>query len=344
MGDVAMTAPIIKGLLLSNGNLTITIATRPLYEPFFENIPRLNVFQCNFQNKYKGLSGLLKLFFDLKSLAAFDHVIDLHGVLRSRILSILFLMSGKSVSGIIKGRAEKRKLIKGYIFKKLKSTFQRYLDAFDSLNLEFEYPSAPVFNVNEKYKNEAQSYLNETAPGAHFRIGLAPFSLHTLKTWPEIYTLELIEMLEDRTPATIYLFGGGKEEVSMLSDISAKYKRCFSMAGKLSLGSEMAMIQKMQLMITMDSSNMHLSSLLGIKTISIWGGTHPYIGFQAYQQDTERDFQISKEELSCRPCTVFGKGKCSRGDFACMQWLTPEVVFNKMERLNLLPLIKRSGS
>jgi ADP-heptose:LPS heptosyltransferase len=344
MGDVAMTIPIIKGLLLSNSNLTITIATRPLYHPFFENIPRLNVYQCDFQNKYKGFSGLLKLFLDLKSMADFDQVIDLHGVLRSRILNILFFMSGKSVSGINKGRAEKKKLIKGHIFKKLKSTFQRYLDVFSYLNLKFEYPSAPVINLNERYESEAKSYINETIPGDSFRIGLAPFSLHKLKTWPESYTIDLIKMIEEKTNATIYLFGGGVEEVAKLSDLSANFKRCFSMAGKLSLGSEMALIQCMQLMITMDSSNMHLSSLLGVKTISIWGGTHPYTGFQAYQQEIDRDLQISKEELSCRPCTVFGKGKCSRGDFACMQWLTPEVVFDKLNRLNLLPLINRSGS
>jgi ADP-heptose:LPS heptosyltransferase len=344
MGDVAMTVPILKGLLNSNSNLTITIATRPFYKPFFENIPRLNVFQCDFQNKYKGFSGLLKLFVDLKSLASFDHVIDLHGVLRSRILNILFSISGISVSGIDKGRAEKKKLIKGSTFKKLKSTFQRYLDVFNALNLEFEYPSVPVIILNETYENEAQSFINETIPGEIFRIGLAPFSLHKLKTWPESYTLELIRMIEERTNATIYLFGGGTEEVSLLTRISADYNRCFSMAGKLSLGSEMALIQRMQLMITMDSSNMHLSSLLGVTTISIWGATHPFIGFQAYQQKIDRDFQISKDELSCRPCTVFGKGNCSRGDFACMQWLTPQVVFDKLKRLNVLPLINSSDS
>lgn len=344
MGDVAMTVPILKGLLISNSKLTITIATRPFYTPFFDNIPRLNVFQCDFRNKYKGLPGLLKLFVDLKSLASFDHVIDLHGVLRTGILNLLFSLSGISVSSIDKGRTEKKKLIKGHTFKNLKSTFQRYLDVFNALNLEFEYPPVPVIILNETFKNEAQSFINKTNPGEIFRIGLAPFSLHKLKTWPESYTLELIKMLEERTSATIYLFGGGAEEVSLLTRISANYKRCFSMAGKLSLGSEMALIQRMQLMITMDSSNMHLSSLLGVKTISIWGATHPFIGFQAYQQEIDRDFQISKEELSCRPCTVFGKGNCRRGDFACMVWLTPQLVFDKLKRLNLLPSINSFDS
>jgi ADP-heptose:LPS heptosyltransferase len=342
MGDVAMTVPIIKGLLIHNSNLTITIATRPFYQPFFENIPRLNVFPCDFQKKYKGFSGLLKLFRDLKSTALFDHIIDLHGVLRSRILNILFSMYGIPVSSIDKGRSEKKKLIKGYIFKRLKSTFQRYLDVFNTLNLQFEYPPVPAIILNETYKNEAQTLINETASGEVYRIGLAPFSLHNLKTWPKNYTLELIKMIEGKTKAAIYLFGGGRDEVSLLEKISADNNRCYSMAGKLSLGSELALIQRMELMITMDSSNMHLSSLLGVKTIALWGATHPFAGFQTYHQETDRDFQIPKEELSCRPCTIFGKGKCRRNDFACMQWLTPEVVFDKLKSLDLLPLINRS--
>ena len=33
------------------------------------------------------------------------------------------------------------------------------------------------------------------------------------------------------------------------------------------------MIRMLDLMIAMDSSNMHLASLSGVRTISIWGGT-----------------------------------------------------------------------
>ena len=114
------------------------------------------------------------------------------------------------------------------------------------------------------------------------------------------------------------------------------------MAGELSLGAEIALMQSMNIMITMDSSNMHLSSLSGVKTITLWGATHPYTGFEAYHQEEDRNFQISKKELSCRPCTVFGKGTCRRKDFACMQWLTPQLVFNKMINLNLLPQTNKS--
>jgi hypothetical protein len=41
-------------------------------------------------------------------------------------------------------------------------------------------------------------------------------------------------------------------------------------------------------------------------------------------------------ELTCRPCTIYGKGSCRRGDLACMVWLTPEIVFEKINELNIL--------
>jgi len=45
---------------------------------------------------------------------------------------------------------------------------------------------------------------------------------------------------------------------------------------------------------------------------------------------------ISHNELECRPCTVYGKGTCRRGDHACMNWLTPQIVFSRIEETGLL--------
>jgi ADP-heptose:LPS heptosyltransferase len=85
----------------------------------------------------------------------------------------------------------------------------------------------------------------------------------------------------------------------------------------------------------MDSSNMHMAALVGTKVISIWGGTDPLSGFGAWTQPPAYSISIPVDELTCRPCTTFGKGTCSRGDFACMNWLTPEIVYNKLNNLKI---------
>jgi len=80
----------------------------------------------------------------------------------------------------------------------------------------------------------------------------------------------------------------------------------------------------------MDSSNMHLAAMLGVETVSIWGATHPRAGFTAWGMPEENQIQIPDTELTCRPCTIYGKGECRRGDLACLEWLTPEVVLEKI--------------
>jgi hypothetical protein len=75
-----------------------------------------------------------------------------------------------------------------------------------------------------------------------------------------------------------------------------------------------------------------MAALTGTKVISIWGGTDPISGFGAWMQPEMHFVRIPAEDLPCRPCTIYGKGECRRGDFACMKWLTPEMVFSKVEK------------
>ena len=121
-----------------------------------------------------------------------------------------------------------------------------------------------------------------------------------------------------------------------LTSFQSRVPGSVNLAGKLNLDEELALMSRLDLMIAMDSSNMHMAALTGTKVISIWGGTDRLSGFGAWMQPKENFISIPVEELTCRPCTTFGKGKCKRGDFACMVWLTPEKVFDRLLNLNLL--------
>jgi ADP-heptose:LPS heptosyltransferase len=75
-------------------------------------------------------------------------------------------------------------------------------------------------------------------------------------------------------------------------------------------------ISELELMISMDSANMHLASLMGTRCVSIWGSTHPYAGFLGFGQSEDDVVQV--DDLTCRPCSVFGDKECYRGDWACL--------------------------
>ena len=105
-----------------------------------------------------------------------------------------------------------------------------------------------------------------------------------------------------------------------------KYPNVESVAGKYTLGEELELMRGLRVMVTMDSANMHLASLVGTRVVSIWGATHPDAGFMGYGQSQNDCMQ---RDLPCRPCSIYGKKKCKFGDYRCMA-ITPEEIVGKV--------------
>ena len=68
-------------------------------------------------------------------------------------------------------------------------------------------------------------------------------------------------------------------------------------------------------------------TVLPVPVVSVWGATHPYAGFNGWGQSNENVMQLA---LACRPCSVFGNKPCYRGDHACMQGISEEMIFQKI--------------
>src|SRR4030065_1855005 len=94
MGDVALTVPVIKSLRDQYPEIRITMVTRSAFIPFFHSIPDLKLFITDFDKHHKGFTGIIRIFRDLNKNDKFDYVIDLHDVIRSRILRLLFRLKG----------------------------------------------------------------------------------------------------------------------------------------------------------------------------------------------------------------------------------------------------------
>jgi ADP-heptose:LPS heptosyltransferase len=331
MGDVALTTPVLKGMREQYPDVELLLLTRPAYKPFFSSIGGLDLFFPDLKKRHKGFPGLIRLFKDIRRQSEIDYVIDLHDVLRSKILRLLFRLTGVPVAIIDKGRVEKRSLIKGKKKIRLEHSVERYCDVFTKAGYpvipskdKWIVPS-PGITLKAEFINKMQGGLN---------IGVAPYAKHKLKMWPEDNMIRLLALISEKHKCRFWFFGGD-EDSEKLTSLQTKIPGSTSLAGKLSLEEELVFMSRLDLMIAMDSSNMHMAALVGIKVISIWGGTDPLCGFAAWMQPDNFSIRIPVEELTCRPCTIYGKGECKRGDFACMNWLTPEIVFQKIEKLVL---------
>jgi len=331
MGDVALVTPVLKEMRKKFPEAEILMLTRSSFKSFFSEDDHLTVYSPDFKNRHKGLPGIIKLYRDIKRQYRIDHIIDIHDVLRSKILRFLFRAGGTPVSIIDKGRKDKRDLISGKNKVQLKHSVIRYCETFNRAGIRLE-PSdkqSIVPKADESRLNRIFSIKRD------LNIGVAPYALHKLKMWPEENMIRLMKLISEKHNTGFFLFGG-KEDALQLEGIKNKVPDTVNLAGTISLGDELAIMGRLDFMIAMDSSNMHMAALIGTKVISIWGGTDPFNGFGAWMQPDEYSIRIPVTELTCRPCTIFGKGKCKRGDFACMKWLTPELVYDKLVNLKII--------
>ena len=335
MGDVALSLPVISEVAKGR---RVVIATRSAFAPFFENITGLEIFRVETGKRHKGLFGIIKLYFDIKNSYNVSVVVDLHDVIRSRLLSFLFRLSGKKISRIKKGRADKREFIRRRTEVNLPHTTSRYKNAFDRAGVKTGDISTPAFVITGKENQDAQRFISEIIKRPEgLKIAIAPFARHQTKSWPVEYISELIGILGKNIPVHFFLFGG-LDEISRLEEIADLSDNITTIAGKFDMRLELAVISLMDVMVSMDSSNMHLAALAGIDTVSIWGGTHPATGFGPVGSQRHLIVGVPLHDLDCRPCTVYGKGDCRRKDvkYKCLKDISPTWVAKRIEEEGML--------
>lgn len=326
MGDVAMTVPVLSGLVNQYPNVKITVLTRSFFAPLFQDIPNVSIYAAEVKGKHKGVAGLYRLFKELKGIHI-DAVADLHNVLRSSILKTFFRLTNIPFVQLDKGRAEKKALtsLTQKIFKPLKSTHQRYADVFSTLgfplNLELV---APILK-----RSMSPSTHNIVGLKTEKWIGIAPFAAFEGKMYPLTEMYKVVKALNESTNYKILLFGGGKKEEEQLVIWDTEFTNCLNMAGKFIFEEELAVISHLDLMLAMDSGNAHLAAIYGIPTITIWGVTHPYAGFCPFGQDIDNSLLADRDQYPLIPTSVYGN-KYPRGYDNVMDTITPEVVIAKI--------------
>jgi ADP-heptose:LPS heptosyltransferase len=330
MGDVAMTVPILELLLEQHPNLNITFVSRPKFEAFFKHLPRVNFFAADVDIKYRGVFGIYKLAKELSTLKA-DAVADLHDVLRTKILKF-FLRLGFSgqIKTIDKGRAEKKKLCANNPNKELyqiKNTFERYAEVFEKLGYKIDLskdrfkPSVPLTDNTAELLSIAANKIP---------IGIAPFARYKAKTYP-FYLMEKMikELLECRSDLHVFLFGA-ESDFENLSQLKIVFPNKISIVGTdLDLSEELGLISRLKLMLSMDSANMHLASMLSVPVVSLWGATHPCLGFYGWGQNPNNAICADRNKFPTLPCSVNGS-KVHPGTENCMETIEPSFVIQKI--------------
>lgn len=319
MGDVAMLPHALRALRTAYPALRITVATQPMFRPFFFGL-EVEFLDVDTRGAQHSLRGMWRLAAEARRRGV-DAVADVHGVLRSKAFRFAMRLHGIPVAHIRKGRCEKQSVIRrgGDRSEPLRHTVLRYCDVFRELGFRIADPVPAAHAEHTNPLGEKQGVW----------IGFAPFSAHKGKTYPEPLARELIRMLAERYDR-IFIHSGGKKEAAFAQEMECMHPNVTALWGKVRFAAEIDLIAHLDCVVTMDSLVMHLASLVATPVVSVWGATHPALGFLGYGADPRGVLQA---EMACRPCSVYGAKLCRYGDYRCLWAVTPQMIAQRVAEI-----------
>lgn len=310
LGDVVLSTPIPRLLKKKFPTSEIHFVIKKEFCSVYNyNINVDNVIEFN--------DNLLEVTSKLKN-ENYDMVIDLHNNLRSNFIK--FMLRKPFLT--YKKQFIKRWLLTNFkIPVKINHISNSYIDCLSNLKIKDDGEGLD-FYIDETSFNKVKSL-----PGIihkNFTV-LIVGAKHFTKRLP---IKKLIELC-DKINSPIVLVGGknemesGKELESFFNysknpEVSGKLNKktiIYNYCGKLSIQESASILKLSKIVYSHDTGFMHIAAALNKNVVSIFGSTHPDLGFYPYRTSFSI---IQNNNLDCRPCTKIGFSSCPAGHFKCM--------------------------
>lgn len=332
LGDVILTAPLIKALYEGLNKPEITIITTPQGKEILTANPCLSeIIPYDKKKSMKGPAGFLKIAGRIRK-RGFDLAVLPHRSLRSASLAFL---------GKIKQRIGFDASTGSFLLTE-KVVYQRGLHEVER-NLELARKLGisggewrPELFVSQRTEEKAtQFFSQEGLSPAELIVGLNPGSIWATKRWlPEGFA-RVGDMMAERLGGQVILFGS-PEDIPLVNQIAGAMKnKPVIAAGKTGLADLASFFKRCHLFITNDSGPMHIAAAVSTPVVGIFGATTPSLGFSPY---SPHSVVVEIKDLACRPCGSHGGKHCPDRSFACMREITPaQVIAGAEELLNRFP-------
>ncbi len=325
LGDIVHSLPVLWELRKLHPDAHIGWVVKEVWKDIlFENplIDEIIVLK-------KGMKGFLSAVKEIRN-SRFDTIIDLQGLFRSGALS--WLSGGRERLGFENAREL------AWLFYNKKITIQnkqihavnRYLLSFNPSGNSSGIPSAtpphfPLY-INMDDAAWAGEFLNKTdLSNITPLIAINPSARWIKKRWPANLYAGLINHLIQELKAGIIILGS-KEDIPVAEEISSLVNgRLAIAAGKTSLKTLTALLNKVDILITNDSGPMHLAAALERPVVALFGPTDPKLTGPYGNNHT-----VIRKDMECSPC--FRKS-CKHGRPLCMESITVEDVMNAVKKI-----------
>lgn len=330
LGDVAITVPVIYSVCSAYPDTKFCIVTRKIASSLFVNAPHnLSVIGLN-QENYKGILGCYKLYKEIKSTFNPDTIIDLQADSYTKWFSWYFGWHGVKVKKVDLDFARKKDLTRRVNKKMfpLISSRERYSEVFYRAGFVFNETFKSIFGKDKPNQSVFSEITSPKKIGEKW-IAIAPFAKYKEKIYPTHLMKKVIDEVASWKDVKVFLFGGGTEEQKILGEWDNEYDNVTSVAVKrYGFPTELSLLSYCDVMVSMDSANMQLASLVCLPVVSIWGATHPYCGFMGWHQNPQDAVQLN---MLCRPCSVIGDKPCRFKDLFCLNGITPSLIISHIK-------------
>ena len=316
ISNVAAIVPQLYGLVNDYPEHEFIVLSRSFLKPLFDKLPRVTFVGADIRGEHKTIVGVYRLFKQLKAMRP-DVVLDMQRSWRTKLITRLFALLGTKTLQIGLARREQKHLIKrgANKYHPIPTIFDRQARLYAKIRLKVNDDFHKLYDPNMEQVAKIKELYGEKH--GHW-IGIAPFSIARGKTLPLRKMKNVIAHFDKQPNTKIFLFGAGEMENELLSDWQSLYDNVYAVHTSLKLDDELVLMNFLDVMLCMDSANMHLASLMAVPVVSVWGATHPYSGFLGWKQSMNNCVGV---DFSCRPCTAHSDKKCKYGDYRCLESL-----------------------
>jgi heptosyltransferase-2 len=311
LGDILLTTPLIRTIKKKFPAIEIDFVVREAYKDLLLLNPHLRNTIIYNDDKEK-----LKILRNKICENNYDLIIDLQNNLRSWLLLKCY---GSSAIRFKKNNINKFLLVH-FNINKLKNAKQIPVRYASTLN-NFQLDDKGLQLITDKIQSPI---LN----GIENLIGICPGSKHFTKMWPEEYFIELCKLLNENG-FEIVLFGG-KDDIKVCERISSKLPSAINLCNDNNILQTAADMKCCKVIYCNDSGLMHTATAVNIPVIAFFGSTVKELGFTPYNS---KNLILENNSLSCRPCTHIGRDSCPEKHFKCMEEITPQSAFEKLNFL-----------
>ena len=311
LGDILLSSPTVLNLRCNFPKAKILYLTKEKYRSTVAMID--------------GIDEILTVSDTISSMAYFkflmhldnhyDYIFDLHGNIRSWMARKFLTANHKFVYP--KRRLERALIVKNKIYPEV---YPHTIDLYNQILLDAElevYLHRPIIKrqapENRLYSEffEKHTSVVVIAPGASYKTKQYP---------PEEFASVAYEIYNQNKSGIFWADANEQDELPEL--VNKIPKESFQRISNLPIGELASVIDIAQLTIANDSGIAHLSSAVHTPVVTIFGPTHPALGFAPHGL-FDQVVQVPEE---CRPCSLHGGKACYRESQYCFDNIESERV------------------